>query len=135
MKKFFLVYGVLMLGLFAAFSYLESQNKDERMLKARVRYTHQLMDDKQCRDAFNLLTQRKTASLKRFYEGKNLGDLKQSFCEVWKSAELKNWSMEVRRLEESDFNFRVDLQKETAQQTHSLYFTKQQGELALTRID
>jgi len=135
MKKFFIGYGLCLLGLFAAFSYLESHTKDQRMLKAKMRQTFRLVGKGECESAFNLLTQRQLAPLQRYYADKDLEQLQKEFCRIWQNTRKSGWSHQVKKADKPDLAYHIDLKHKTSPATYQLYFTKKQGELALVKVE
>ena len=92
MRSFYLVYGTLLLLVSVAFSYLESRSKDQRILKAKVAHAYQLARDKECREAFNLLTQYKQPFLATYYEGKSpdqMQQLESRLCKALQNAKSR----------------------------------------------
>ncbi len=135
MKKFFLVYGLLLMGLFAAFSYFESKTKDERILAAKLRHTFQLNKPGSCKAAFNLLSQRKHAALKELFENRDLEALKAKFCSVWGKEGVHDWSVTINRVENDDHDYQVLLKADSLNRERHLYFVKEKSVLALVEIN
>lgn len=135
MKKFFLVYGLLLLGLFAAFSYLESKTKDERILAAKLRHTFQLNKPGSCKTAFNLLSQRNQPALKRLYENRDMDALQAKFCSLWAKDNVQAWSVEIKSMNKPGYDYKVRMTNDNLPAEHYLFFLKKQSELALVRID
>ncbi len=134
MKKFFLAYAFLLLGLFAAFSYLESHTKDQRILKAKLRHTFQPTQHKDCPSAFALLTNINREPLERFYRDKAVDSLKKRFCAVLKASKNRQWSIKVEKVRNAYHDYQVNLINSKGDVLHNLFFLKKQGSLALVEI-
>lgn len=141
MRSFYLVYGTLLLLVSVAFSYLESRSKDQRILKAKVAHAYQLARDKECREAFNLLTQYKQPFLATYYEGKSpdqMQQLESRLCKALQNAKKPaGKGYLVQRLEgrkQAQDVYHVPLPAKSGSTTGKLVFKRELGELILTKV-
>ena len=140
MRKFFLVYGVLLFGLFVAFSYFDSKTKDHRILTAKMDHAVKLIRDQQCLSAFALLSQKDHKILADFYNKKadvDLEEMEQQFCAQWKGLNTKQdiltFNIPDTQLDQGHYN--VKLVNDSEGEAMTLHFEKTRGELALVGIE
>lgn len=142
MRSFYLVYGILLLSVSVAFSYLESRSKDQRILNAKISHAHNLVDKQDCAKAFNLLTQINQASLSIYYSDLDQQDIQRlqgDLCEALKKVSNAPGAIHPKKLskpsENENASYRVKLSHSSGESASELIFKRKKGELILTKVD
>lgn len=143
MRSFYLVYGILLLSVSVAFSYLESRSKDQRILNAKISHANKLVQNQDCAKAFNLLTQINQASLSGYYSNltqKDIQKLQGDLCEALKKvSEASSGTIHPKKLskpsENGNASYRVKLSHSSGESASELIFKRKKGELILTKVN
>jgi hypothetical protein len=142
MRSFYLVYGILLLSVSVAFSYLESRSKDQRILNAKISHANKLVQNQDCAKAFNLLTQINQASLSGYYSNltqKDIQKLQGDLCEALKKVSDAPGAIHPKKLskpsENGNASYRVKLSHSSGESASELIFKRKKGELILTKVD
>lgn len=142
MRSFYLIYGTLLLLVSVAFSYLESNSKDQRILEAKLNHANELVKKEECAKAFNLLTQINQASLSNYYSresNEEMKKLKADLCKALKKLQSPLKAINPTKLsnttKEGNTVYKVVIPYSSSHSASEFIFKRKFGELILTKVN
>ncbi len=142
MRSFYVIYGILLLLVFVAFSYLESRSKDQRILNAKISHANKLVQRQNCAKAFHLLTQINQVSPSNYYSRltqEEMKKLKADLCKALKKLKGPIKGIRPTKLskpsEKANTVYKVEIPHSSGHSASELIFKRKFGELILTKVD